>query len=303
ASTTGAVCSSRPVGSHWEAEEAERATRTPLRPAPSVARRAAAEGQGGHPPSRCGGRAAEELREWRAPPGGGRAPRHPAPGWRLPGLPRPPLRPRVLRGLRRARSWTGRWSGLAASSAQLRQPRRATKFRPPGPDGTWAKLLSTGRPRIVPEWRRPLVFCHGVGVGPTMCLSFLQPLARVLGQDYPIFLVDSAAVSMRFSEDVPSAREIAANMANMLLVWGFASAHFVGHSFGTFLVSWMLRYQPGHVERCTFVDPVCFMLLKAELPALPARAAGSSVSEGAILELSAFWTFSCAPSLHCPCLS
>jgi len=67
---------------------------------------------------------------------------------------------------------------------------------------------------------------------------------------------------MRFSEDVPSAREIAANMANMLLVWGFASAHFVGHSFGTFLVSWMLRYQPGHVERCTFVDPVCFMLLK-----------------------------------------
>ncbi|CAK0888286.1 unnamed protein product, partial [Prorocentrum cordatum] len=63
-------------------------------------------------------------------------------------------------------------------------------------------------------------------------------------------------------------------------VWGFASAHFVGHSFGTFLVSWMLRYQPGHVERCTFVDPVCFMLLKAELPRMEAMLAEIAKMQG-----------------------
>ena len=37
-------------------------------------------------------------------------------------------------------------------------------------------------------------------------------------------------------------------MANVLKVWGFRHAHFVGHSFGSFLVSWMLRYQPKYVE-------------------------------------------------------
>merc|ERR1711964_657069 len=71
-----------------------------------------------------------------------------------------------------------------------------------------------------------------------------------------IFLVDTAAISMRFADDVPCAREMAANMVNMLEVWGFDSAHFVGHSFGTIVVAWVLRYQREHVERCTFIDPV-----------------------------------------------
>lgn len=134
-------------------------------------------------------------------------------------------------------------------------------FRPPG--GLWAKTLRSGRPwNFGGEGHQPLVFCHGIGVGPTMCISFLQLLARGLGEDHPIFLVDTAAVSMRFSDDVPGAREIATNMVSMLQVWGFNGAHFVGHSFGSFLVAWMLRYQRSYVWRCTFMDPVCFLLLK-----------------------------------------
>jgi len=87
-------------------------------------------------------------------------------------------------------------------------------------------------------------------------------LTKALGQNVPIFLVDTAAVSMRFSDDVPCARELAANMVDMLKVWGFQRGHFVGHSFGSFLLAWMLRYQKPHVERLTFLDPVCFLLLK-----------------------------------------
>eukprot|EP00928_Gymnodinium_smaydae_P032182 TRINITY_DN23375_c1_g1_i2.p1 TRINITY_DN23375_c1_g1~~TRINITY_DN23375_c1_g1_i2.p1 ORF type:complete len:217 (-),score=43.82 TRINITY_DN23375_c1_g1_i2:233-883(-) len=67
----------------------------------------------------------------------------------------------------------------------------------------------------------------------------------------------------RFQNDnVPGAREVAANMVDMLEVWGFSQAHFVGHSFGSFLLSWMLRYQKSYVIRCTFLDPVCFLVLK-----------------------------------------
>jgi len=135
-------------------------------------------------------------------------------------------------------------------------------FRPPCPGEGWAKGHSGDRPHKNKDWHHPVVFCHGIGIGPTMCLPFLQLLVQGLGEDHPLFLVDMGPISMRFSDDVPCAREFAANLVDMLEVWGFKRAHFIGHSFGTFLLSWMLRYQRSYVEKCTFIDPVCFLLLK-----------------------------------------
>ncbi|CAJ1450001.1 unnamed protein product, partial [Effrenium voratum] len=45
-------------------------------------------------------------------------------------------------------------------------------------------------------------------------------------------------------------------------VWGLSWAHFVGHSFGAFVVAWVLRYARHVVERTTLIDPVCFLVLK-----------------------------------------
>jgi len=70
-----------------------------------------------------------------------------------------------------------------------------------------------------------------------MCLSFLQLLVKSMGDEHPIFLVDTAAVSMRFSDEIPSAREVSGNLVDMLGVWGFHHAHFIGHSFGTFVAA------------------------------------------------------------------
>ena len=67
---------------------------------------------------------------------------------------------------------------------------------------------------------------------------------------------------MRFSDDVPGAREVAANIENMLQVWGLHTSHFVGHSFGAFVVAWVLRYARHIVDRTTLIDPVCFLVLK-----------------------------------------
>lgn len=109
---------------------------------------------------------------------------------------------------------------------------------------------------------KPLVFIHGIGVGPSMCLSFLQRLVQTLGQDNPIFVVDLSSISMRFVDEVPGSTEVTTNMVSMLKVWGFEQAHFMGHSFGTFVLAWMLRYQRAAVERITFLDPVCFLTLR-----------------------------------------
>ncbi|CAE7469449.1 unnamed protein product, partial [Symbiodinium pilosum] len=80
--------------------------------------------------------------------------------------------------------------------------------------------------------------------------------------EHPIFLVDTAGISMRFSDDVPGAHEVATNIGNMLQVWGLQTAHFIGHSFGAFVVAWVLRYASSYVARTTLIDPVCFLLLK-----------------------------------------
>eukprot|EP00933_Yihiella_yeosuensis_P023218 TRINITY_DN18108_c0_g1_i2.p1 TRINITY_DN18108_c0_g1~~TRINITY_DN18108_c0_g1_i2.p1 ORF type:complete len:292 (-),score=27.50 TRINITY_DN18108_c0_g1_i2:413-1288(-) len=137
-------------------------------------------------------------------------------------------------------------------------------FRPPNPTTAWVDSKAARRPhRMDPaHLKRPLVFCHGIGVGPTMCLPMIELLANGVGKAHAIFLVDNAAISMKFSEIVPSARAIADNIVGMLEVWGFKKAHFVGHSFGTFMCAWMLRFRKEYVERISFIDPVCFLLLK-----------------------------------------
>ena len=42
-------------------------------------------------------------------------------------------------------------------------------------------------------------------------------------------------------------------------------AHFVGHSFGTFVMSWVIRRRPDLVKFATFTDPVCFRLHSPDL--------------------------------------
>lgn len=51
----------------------------------------------------------------------------------------------------------------------------------------------------------------------------------------------------------------------MLATWSFTAAHFVGHSFGSIVVAWMVLLQPACVSYATFIDPVCFLLAKYDV--------------------------------------
>lgn len=110
----------------------------------------------------------------------------------------------------------------------------------------------------------PLVFCHGLGAGMLPYVSFVRHLAA----EYPeadVFCVDMPHIQMRPREEVPSAREMCACVGDMLRAWGHSSAHLVGHSFGTIVCSWLVRYTPSMVVSASFVDPVCFLLVKSDL--------------------------------------
>lgn len=129
-------------------------------------------------------------------------------------------------------------------------------FRPP-PDTC---MTESGRPRKLTATEEPVVFIHGVGIGPSMCLTFLQRLVQNLG-NAPIFVVTIGAISMRFVDDAPSSAEVTSNITDMLQVWGCDHAHVIGHSFGTIVLAYMIRYKRPFVERATFIDPVCFLTL------------------------------------------
>lgn len=117
---------------------------------------------------------------------------------------------------------------------------------------------------VPPEEDRPLVFCHGVGINLMPYAPFInEMISGANGRS--VFLVSLPHISMRIQEDVPSKGEMVASISDMLASWGNASAHFVGHSFGSIVLAWMIKEAPSLVSFVTFVDPVCFLLIKPDV--------------------------------------
>eukprot|EP00811_Abedinium_folium_P022496 NODE_3187_length_2077_cov_12.277436.p1 GENE.NODE_3187_length_2077_cov_12.277436~~NODE_3187_length_2077_cov_12.277436.p1 ORF type:complete len:606 (+),score=129.83 NODE_3187_length_2077_cov_12.277436:38-1855(+) len=105
----------------------------------------------------------------------------------------------------------------------------------------------------------PIVFIHGLGLGIMMYLTIIRGLAD-LGEE--VFLVLIPPILMRPFTNMPSPRELADLMHDMLKVWGHARAHFFGHSFGTIACAWVQYHAPSIIAVLTLADPVCFFFEK-----------------------------------------
>lgn len=110
----------------------------------------------------------------------------------------------------------------------------------------------------------PFVFCHGIGPNVLPYVLFIDDmLSHASRRD--MFLVSLPHISWRIKEEVPSSAEMVACLSEMLTNWGHESAHFIGHSFGSVPVAWMVRRAPEMVKMATFMDPVCFLLVKPDV--------------------------------------
>uniref|UniRef100_A0A0A9Z900 Abhydrolase domain-containing protein 4 n=1 Tax=Lygus hesperus TaxID=30085 RepID=A0A0A9Z900_LYGHE len=56
------------------------------------------------------------------------------------------------------------------------------------------------------------------------------------------------------------------DIQTMLHDHGYTEAVFVGHSYGTFIIGYCLRYIPSMVHHCIFIDPVCFLIHQMDGP-------------------------------------
>lgn len=113
----------------------------------------------------------------------------------------------------------------------------------------------------------PLVFIHGIGVGPIVYLPFVAQM--MLASDRAIFLPEVQSVSAFrpwiMPKDALTPDQVAVSLSLMLATQGFGQATFAAHSFGTFWMTYMIKYAPDYVAGVVFLDPVNFCLKNSTL--------------------------------------
>lgn len=134
-------------------------------------------------------------------------------------------------------------------------------YRPP-------KATATGVSRDTAEVNPPLVFVHGVG-GLAFYYNLLVALIENVeksGGNTPIIFLDLPHVSLRMYDEIPTIEKQVDSICRIMddcsgsSEGKHAKATFVGHSFGSIVLSWMVQSRPERVGNCVFMDPICFKL-------------------------------------------
>jgi len=102
----------------------------------------------------------------------------------------------------------------------------------------------------------PLVFMHGLGHGLSFYCHFLVYLALAWGDKRTVILCEFPYVSLRLAERILPVEESVAAIETALAEEGYSQAIFAGHSFGTYCVTWCIKYRPWIVKSAMLLDPV-----------------------------------------------
>ncbi|KAJ3023906.1 UNVERIFIED_CONTAM: hypothetical protein HDU68_008414 [Siphonaria sp. JEL0065] len=110
----------------------------------------------------------------------------------------------------------------------------------------------------------PVVFLHGIGCGLFQYVLFIHSILSHMSYSRPMFVLEFPHVSMRLVDHVPSTEQTVSEIEAMLDAFGYKKAHIIGHSLGTTVAAWMVKYSK-YAASVTLLDPVVFMYL---LPSL-----------------------------------
>lgn len=136
------------------------------------------------------------------------------------------------------------------------------RYIPPEAPGQLIALGHAAPPLSPPAAQQlPVVFIHGLGCGLAVYLRFLRRLAC----SRECFVVELPEISQLGVEAVMPPSDMADAIDAMLRAHGHARACFVAHSYGTFVMSWILRARRSLVERVVLLDPVCFLLAQPDV--------------------------------------
>ncbi len=112
--------------------------------------------------------------------------------------------------------------------------------------------------------QKPLVFIHGIGVGFFPYVPFLLYI-HLFARSRPsqVLLISLPSISMGYPLTVCPSRvnhkdATVEALQQLLDQHHIRSANFMGHSYGTFVLSWIMSRMSHLVHKMVAVDPVCF---------------------------------------------
>lgn len=103
------------------------------------------------------------------------------------------------------------------------------------------------------------MFVHGCG-GMAFYYNLINNLVRsVNDDDVPIILIELPHISLRVCDHIPDIQDQISSLCTIMdRVSGYNSkATFVGHSFGSIVLSWMIQSKPERVRSCVFIGKLC----------------------------------------------
>jgi len=109
------------------------------------------------------------------------------------------------------------------------------------------------------EGSQPLVFLHGVGG----LITYIRILPNI-SRNVPIYLIDFPHVCMVLGADrVLTVDQTVRFLSDIFAIEQIPSACFVGQSFGTAVVAWVLKNSPSLVSSVVLIDPIVFLLCES----------------------------------------
>lgn len=114
------------------------------------------------------------------------------------------------------------------------------------------------------EEEDPIIFFHGIGAGLLMYQPFLARIHQQFSHRRRIILISMRCICMRYPSlnDIPNMSQTVSSMKLIFERYRIKKAIFIGHSYGTACLSWIVKGCPEYISRLIFVDPICFALFE-----------------------------------------
>ncbi len=114
-----------------------------------------------------------------------------------------------------------------------------------------------------------IVLLHGVGIGPSPFLHFLQILSKSTPDlQLPVLAIEVPFISLRWAKPGGNpAGHVAEDIAMLLKERGHKRACVIGHSYGTAMASWLLQSLSARplIHSLVLIDPISLLLFRSEV--------------------------------------
>ncbi|CAF1316487.1 unnamed protein product [Adineta steineri] len=116
----------------------------------------------------------------------------------------------------------------------------------------------------VEDEKEPIIFFHGIGAGLLMYQPFISRMHKQFSRSHRIIFISMRCICMRYPslKDIPNMSETIESIDLIFDYYKIKKAIFIGHSYGTACLSWIVQKRPQSISRLIFIDPICFALFE-----------------------------------------